>query len=211
MRAGLKLLEETIGTGAEVVRGKTAVVNLQLFLPSGAELVSLCPPGQKTHINLAKREVIAGIRYGLEGMRVGGRRRFIISPHLAYGPGGLLDKVPPDTSLRCDVEVLEVRDSPNPAPEDYPPGKQLIIMHYGELVRAVPKWHFGLTEDGGCGGDLTIPLPGLKWRHALPKRFNKKLDPAQAAALFQFVLEFPHKHPQECLAEAFNQGGDSAL
>ena len=32
-----------------------------------------------------------------------------------------------------------------------------------------------------------------------------------AAALFQFVLEFPHKHPQECLAEAFNQGGDSAL
>jgi hypothetical protein len=109
------------------------------------------------------------------------------------------------------VEVLEVRDSANPTPEDYPPGKHLIIMHYGELARAVPKWSFGLHEHGGCGGEITIPIFGLKWRHAMPKRFGKKLDPAQAAALFQFVLEFPHKHPQEGLAEAFNLGGDSAL
>ncbi|MCX7005964.1 MAG: FKBP-type peptidyl-prolyl cis-trans isomerase [Kiritimatiellaeota bacterium] len=211
MRPGIKIIEETVGTGTEVVRGKTVVVNLHLFLPGGEELVSLYAPGQKTHIDLAKRYHIAGVRYGLGGMRVGGRRNFIISPHLAYGSSGLQDKVPPNTSLRCDVEVLEVRDSPHLTAEEWPPGKKMQIMHRGELAHAVPKWYFGLEEDGGCGGDITFPLHGLKWRHALPKRFDKKLDPAQAAALFQFVLEFPHQHPQECLAEAFNLGGDSAL
>ncbi len=209
MRPGIKLIAETIGTGAEAVRGKTAIANIRMFLPSGEELPTRSHDGPKTRIDLAKRDIIAGIRYGIEGMRVGGHRKFIISAHLAYGAEGLPGIVPPDMSLLCEAELLEVRDSPNLIPEEYPPGRHLIIRHAGDLARAVPRWGFGLHEDGHCGGDVTIPIPGLKWKHSRPKRFETRLDQTRTSTLLQCALSFPINHPAECLSNVYNEGGDS--
>jgi len=209
MRKGIKILEETEGMGAEAVRGKPVMVNMRLFLPDGSELAQLNRYGQRMRINLARRDVIAGIRYGIEGMRVGGRRLFRIRPHLAYGAKGVPGQVPPDTEIHCEVELLEVREDNVMRPEDYPPGRKIHVFYSGELARSMARWQFGLEEDGRCGIYATVPIPGLKWRHARPKHLESKMDQACAAAIFDYVMEFPSRCAEECVQKPSGEGGDS--
>jgi peptidylprolyl isomerase len=50
--------------------------------------------------------LIAGLFYGMEGMRVGGMRRLEIASHLAYGQRGFGDQIPPGATLIVEVTVL---------------------------------------------------------------------------------------------------------
>ena len=51
------------------------------------------------------REKVAGFRYGLEGMRKGGQRKFQASPHLCYGEAGVDGTIPANALLVFDVKV----------------------------------------------------------------------------------------------------------
>ena len=55
-------------------------------LESGEEFDSSWSRGAS--INFPLRSLIAGWQQGIPGMRVGGRRRLIVPPHLAYGAAG---------------------------------------------------------------------------------------------------------------------------
>lgn len=59
---------------------------------------------------LGARDVIAGWDQGLVGMKVGGLRRLVIPPSLAYG-SSRQGPIPPNTSLVFEVELLEVKDA----------------------------------------------------------------------------------------------------
>ena len=133
MPAGVKIQNVIVGTGDEAIRGKTIVANVRMFLNHGTELTSTLMNGPKIKIDLGKRECIAGLRRGIEGMRVGGRRNFVISPHLAYRTNGVAGHVPPNAVLRCEVELLEVRGPGVMNPDDYPPGRHLFVW----LVRGI--------------------------------------------------------------------------
>lgn len=123
MRKGIKIEEIAIGTGELAERRHSVVVNLRIFLSRGEELRSDHDPlYPRQVIDLHKRETIAGVRYGIEGMRVGGKRSFTISPHLAYGKDGVNHVIPPHASLRCEVELLEVRKGGARSHNDFPPG-----------------------------------------------------------------------------------------
>jgi FKBP-type peptidyl-prolyl cis-trans isomerase len=50
-----------------------------------------------------RRKAIAGVEYGLLGMKAGGYRKVRTSPHLAYRDKGIPDLIPPDEVLICEI------------------------------------------------------------------------------------------------------------
>lgn len=52
--------------------------------------------------------VIPGWDAGVRGMRIGGRRRLLVPPHLGYGPKGA-GAVPPDAVLIFDLTLVDLR------------------------------------------------------------------------------------------------------
>lgn len=108
MRPGIKIESETIGDGREANRGDTVTVSYDLALNRGDVVQSI----DSLNFILGKREVVAALEYGVEGMRVGGRRRFRAGPHLAYRDEGVDGVVPPNAVLIFDLKLLTVkRDS----------------------------------------------------------------------------------------------------
>jgi FKBP-type peptidyl-prolyl cis-trans isomerase FkpA len=103
-----------VGTGAEAVVGRLLTVHYTLWLydPSRTE-----SKGQQIETSagrapfpftLGAGQVIRGWDQGFVGMRVGGRRRLIIPPSLAYGAEGQ-GPIPPNASLVFDVELVAVQ------------------------------------------------------------------------------------------------------
>jgi FKBP-type peptidyl-prolyl cis-trans isomerase len=57
---------------------------------------------------VGERNIIAGLSHGVEGMRVGGRRRLRVGPHIVYRDRGVPAIVPPNAKLTFDVELLSI-------------------------------------------------------------------------------------------------------
>jgi FKBP-type peptidyl-prolyl cis-trans isomerase len=105
-RRGVDIESEEAGTGAVAARGKTVVVRLRGTLHRGDVFMDT----QRHTFRIGARVAIAGLEYGVEGMRVGGKRRIRVPPHLAYREQGVPGKIPPDALLFFDVELLEVNE-----------------------------------------------------------------------------------------------------
>ncbi len=196
MSKGIEVRDVVIGAGEEAQQGKTVVLNVRMFLHQGEEVFVY--PEPTVRIDLKGRKCIAGLRKGVIGMRVGGKRTIIIAPHLAYGAEGVPGKVPPNALLRCEVELLEVRALGEWKPEDFPPGKHLFVFHPGEAARHLPRWQFGMDEGGQCGVFISIPVPGLSWRYTRNRSIQWQLDRNRASELLEEVMTLPQLYPTEC-------------
>ncbi len=107
--SGLKVTDVAVGTGAVAERGKSVAVHFRCFLRRGELVSSTYERGEPFRFVVGKRQAIAGFDYGVEGMRVGGTRTLIVSPHLGYRDA-ILASIPPNAVLRFEVELLEVSD-----------------------------------------------------------------------------------------------------
>jgi FKBP-type peptidyl-prolyl cis-trans isomerase len=58
---------------------------------------------------LGAGRVIAGWEKGVLGMKVGGKRKLLIPPELAYGSRGAGRVIPPNAALEFDIELMDVR------------------------------------------------------------------------------------------------------
>jgi FKBP-type peptidyl-prolyl cis-trans isomerase FkpA len=99
-----------VGGGAEATTGKTATVNYTGWLYNGLAADnkgSQFDSGSFSFI-VGTNQVIPGFSNGVTGMKVGGSRRMIIPPNLAYGASGS-GPIPPNASLVFDVELVGVQ------------------------------------------------------------------------------------------------------
>jgi FKBP-type peptidyl-prolyl cis-trans isomerase len=94
-----------VGAGDPAVAGDTLTVHYVGTLESGQVFDDSYVRGTPFVFRLGAGGVIRGWDLGLVGMRVGGKRRLIIPPELAYGSQGS-GPIPPNASLRFDVELI---------------------------------------------------------------------------------------------------------
>jgi FKBP-type peptidyl-prolyl cis-trans isomerase FkpA len=103
-----------VGTGTEAVVGKSVLVHYSLWFydPTRAEqkgsLIETSTGGQPAMLTIATGAVIGGWVRGVPGMRVGGRRRLVLPPDLAYGAQAH-GSIPPNSSLVFDIELVAVQ------------------------------------------------------------------------------------------------------
>jgi rhodanese-related sulfurtransferase len=109
-RAGeLKITDITKGTGEQADVGETVVVHYTGWLMDGTKFDSSHDRNQPFSFTLGERRVIPGWEQGVEGMKVGGKRELIIPPELGYGARGAGSVIPPNATLKFEVELLEVK------------------------------------------------------------------------------------------------------
>jgi len=97
------------GTGEEANVGETVVVHYTGWLMDGTKFDSSVDRGTPFSFTLGERRVIPGWEKGVEGMQVGGKRELIIPPNMAYGSQGAGGVIPPDATLKFEIELLDVK------------------------------------------------------------------------------------------------------
>jgi FKBP-type peptidyl-prolyl cis-trans isomerase FkpA len=104
-----------IGTGAPIAAGQQAVVQYTGWLyeasaadKKGREFDSSAKSGQPFRFVIGGGQVIKGWDQGVAGMKVGGRRRLIIPPDLAYGEAGAGGVIPPGATLVFEITLTAI-------------------------------------------------------------------------------------------------------
>lgn len=107
--SGLKYVDQVLGTGDVAVAGKTTTVHYTGWLENGKKFDSSVDRGQPFSFPLGGGRVIRGWDEGVEGMKVGGKRKLTIPSDLGYGSRGAGGVIPPNAILIFDVELLGVK------------------------------------------------------------------------------------------------------
>jgi len=106
----LEVTDLTTGDGADAVSGKTVDVHyVGVTHSSGEEFDASYDRGQPLSFRLGVGQVISGWDQGVAGMKVGGRRKLVIPPHLAYGDRGAGGVIGPGETLIFVVDLVAVR------------------------------------------------------------------------------------------------------
>lgn len=109
--SGLKYIDIKEGSGDSPKTGQTVVVHYTGWLQSdGTKFDSSLDRGEPFEFTIGVGQVITGWDEGVATMKLGGKRRLIIPPELAYGERGAGGGViPPNATLTFEVELLAIR------------------------------------------------------------------------------------------------------
>lgn len=115
---GLKYYDISVGTGPEAKEGSRVAVHFDAkwrgitFVTSrqGLGVTGGTPLGFDIGAAPGAGGTLKGLDVGVRGMRVGGQRRLLVPPNLAYGKKGY-GEIPPDATLEIDVQLLSIKTS----------------------------------------------------------------------------------------------------
>lgn len=98
------------GAGRTARRGDRVTVHfVGIDYETGREFDSSWERNEPFSFELGAGQIVPGFERGVEGMKVGGRRRLIVPPRLGYGKSGSPPTVAPNATLLFVVDLLEVR------------------------------------------------------------------------------------------------------
>ena len=107
LEPGLYVEDIVPGRGRAAGRSSRVWIHYITWLPDGT-LVDSSLGGEPFAFRLGEDEVIRGWNRAIPGMQIGGNRRIVVRPGLAYGSRGTA-KVPPGSTLVFQVELVDTR------------------------------------------------------------------------------------------------------
>jgi FKBP-type peptidyl-prolyl cis-trans isomerase FkpA len=106
--SGLTIEELEPGAGDEAKAGHKVSVHYTGWLTSGTKFDSSHDRKEAFSFSLGRGQVIRGWDEGVQGMKVGGKRKLTIPPELGYGARGAGGVIPPNATLVFEVQLLKV-------------------------------------------------------------------------------------------------------
>ena len=106
--SGLIVEDINIGDGAAAAAGQKVTVHYTGWLTNGTKFDSSRDRNDPFVFPLGGGRVIKGWDEGVQGMKVGGKRKLTIPPALGYGARGAGSVIPPNATLVFEVELLGV-------------------------------------------------------------------------------------------------------
>ena len=106
--SGLKYVDIVIGDGDSPRIGQTVTAHYTGTFEDGRKFDSSLDSGKPYSFVIGAGTVIKGWDEGILSMKVGGKRKLIVPPDLAYGASGR-PGIPPNSTLLFDIELLSVQ------------------------------------------------------------------------------------------------------
>lgn len=106
--SGLQYEDIEEGTGAEPTQGQRVTVHYVGTLEDGTKFDSSRDRDDPFKFNVGLGQVIKGWDEGVMTMKVGGKRKLVIPPGLAYGSRAVGGVIPANSTLVFEVELLGV-------------------------------------------------------------------------------------------------------
>jgi len=97
-----------LGEGDAARDGDTVSVHYVGMLADGTEFDNSYEHGEPFDFVIGDGQVIEGWEEGLIGMKVGGKRKLVIPPEMAYGDRGAGSVIPPGATLTFEVELMDL-------------------------------------------------------------------------------------------------------
>lgn len=106
----LQIVDQVVGEGAEAKAGDVVDVHyVGVAYSTGEEFDSSYRRGEPLAFQLGVGQVIQGWDQGVQGMKVGGRRKLVIPPDMAYGDRGAGGVIKPGETLIFVCDLVNVR------------------------------------------------------------------------------------------------------
>jgi peptidylprolyl isomerase len=112
---GISVSDYVVGEGATAVKGGEVEVHYTGYLTDGTVFDTSIPRKRPFTFELGAGRVIKGWDEGVEGMKVGGKRKLVIPAALGYGERRA-GKIPPNSTLVFTIELLSFTP-PLPPPQ----------------------------------------------------------------------------------------------
>lgn len=169
------------GEGPELVRHDTALVHYVGRLEEDGSEFDSSRGGQPLSVTIGSGQTIPGFEQAVKGMREGGKREAIIPPELAYGERGAGNIIPPNATLRFELEVVEVQRAPFSSLDNEGLAEKLDEGVTIVDIRRPDEW----AETGVVEGSHRItafeedgqPQPGVRQQVHRAGRLRRRGDP----------------------------------